>query len=108
MSDTPSTGVNLTTVVKTTPVSKQHANGCQIDIPTGVKLTHQQVSKQHTHKEILNTLKENKEIYVHFDRFWNAYPRKEVKTKTLEVFAKINLDAQLIEKKPLAPKFSEF
>lgn len=70
--------------------------------------THQQANQQPANKPGNNpptkrqqytSNKENKEdIYAHFERFWDAYPKKRSKKKAQEIFARLKPNEKLLEK----------
>lgn len=47
-----------------------------------------------TNKEIKN----KRNIYVHFDAFWSAYPKKVNKKKAQEIWSKLNPDKLLVDR----------
>lgn len=56
-------------------------------------------NKSPTKRQQYTSNKENKEyIYAHFERFWDAYPKKKSKKKAREIFARLNPNDELLEK----------
>lgn len=113
ITDVKTTSVESTDV-ELTLMSKQHGTDVKTTSVTDVKTTRGLMSKQHTHK----TIKTNKTIpknkYVHFDVFWDAYPKKIAKKKALESFKRLNPSDELlsimlkaIEKSKKSPSWLE-